>query len=207
MISVKKQPQPADFSRLVGKPGEAFLKEAPHPTDWKGRDYWTRTLRDLYDAYHCICAYSALWIPPCTGNYSVDHFIPKSVKPRLAYDWGNYRLASAKMNSRKRDYQDVLDPFKLGADWFVLDFPSLLVKPNPALRTKKKALVVATIQRLKLNDDDTCVQERLHWALVFCKMRDMDFMKRYAPFIAYELERQGLVEKIVSIMGCDLLGT
>ena len=56
----------------------------------------------------------------------VDHFYPKSVRPDMAYEWSNFRLASLKLNCRKREFQDVLDPFTIEPGWFCLSFPSLL---------------------------------------------------------------------------------
>lgn len=113
MISVQEQPEPPDFSKKVRDPGSAFIHQLSYPVKWKNREYWRRSLHDLHTAYHGICAYSAHWIPCVTGAATVDHFIPKSIAPQFAYEWKNYRLASSKMNSRKGDYQDVLDPFGL----------------------------------------------------------------------------------------------
>ena len=60
--------------------------------------------------------------------------------------------------------------------------------------------VIATINRLKLNkESDT--ESRLRWIRDFCDEHiDFNFLKRNAPFIAYELQRQDLVDKIKSIM-------
>lgn len=201
MIPIQEQPEPSDFSENVKNLGVAFLKEVTRPVKWNKREYWQKALPALYQAYSGICAYSAHWIPNDTGVATVDHFIPKSITPRLAYEWSNFRLASLKMNSRKGNHQDVLDPFKLKPNWFILDFPSLLIKSNPTLSIALKEQIHATIKRLKLNDDDTCVRSRKDWLLPFCKKEcSFEFLKGHAPFIAYELQRQGLVDKISSIM-------
>lgn len=201
MIPVKEQPEPDAFSQKVRKPGAAFLQKTVHPIkDWKNKEYWRYALRDLYQAYAGICAYSSHWIQYDAGAVTVDHFIPKSVAPRLAYDWRNYRLASRMMNIRKGNYRDVLDPFKLKPNWFILEFPSLLIKPNPSLSLSQKEKVIATIRRLKLNHNETCVQARQHWLQSFCKGCPFEFLKQHAPFIALELQRQNLVETIASIM-------
>ena len=200
MIPVEEQPEPADFSPRVREPGAAFLKQVPRPANWKNREYWQRALADLYEAYDGTCAYSAHWIPCDTGVATVDHFIPKSVGPQLAYEWRNYRLASLRMNARKGNHQDVLDPFELELNWFFLDFPSLLVKPNPVLSASQAEQVISTIERLKLNDE-ICISARQHWIRGFCNGGiNFNYLKRDAPFIAYELERQDLVDGIVSIM-------
>ncbi len=197
MIPVQPQPEPMDFSKRVREPGASFLEEVPRPTpqQWKGREYWQRALLDMRKAYKGICAYSAQWISPVTGSHSIDHFVPKSLYPELAYEWRNYRYASSKFNSRKGTHT-ILDPFQLEPDWFVLDFPSLLVKPNSALSPDQKEAVSKTITVLKLNTDDTCVEARQIWVEDFCN-RDISFthLQKKAPFIAYELQRQGLVER------------
>jgi hypothetical protein len=201
VIPVQEQPEPTDFAQKVRKPGAAFLQKVFHPTNWDNREYWQNALPALYQAYAGICAYSAHWIQYDEGAATVDHFIPKSVAPQLAYEWSNYRLASRTMNIRKGDHQDVLDPFTLEPSWFMLDFPSLLIKPKPTLSAIQKEQVIATVKRLKLNDDDTCVKARLHWILPFCMGHiSFEFLRRHAPFIAYELQRQDLVDKISSIM-------
>ena len=201
MIPVQPQPEPSDFSERVREPGASFLAEVPRPTSKQWREYWTKVLPDMRKAYKGICAYSAQWISPDTGSHSIDHFRPKSLHPELAYEWRNYRYVSSKFNSRKGTHT-ILDPFQLEPDWFVLDFPSLLVKPNSALSPDQKEAVSKTITVLKLNTDDTCVESRQSWVEDFCN-RDISFthLQKKAPFIAYELQRQDLVERIVAIMG------
>ena len=201
MIPIRQQPEPTDFESKVRSKGVAFLQTVPRPKTWDNREYWRESLKDLYGAYNQICAYSAQWIPWIEGSPTVDHFIPKSVKPELAYEWSNFRLSCLKMNARKRDFQDVLDPFQIEIDWFILDFPSLLIKVSPVLEEPVKSQVRNTIKRLKLNDDDDCVKHRQDWLIQYCKGKiTFEFLKETAPFIAYELERQNLVESIAFIM-------
>ncbi len=113
MIPVQPQPEPDDFEEKVRKKGLAFLQKVPNPKteDFKNRDYWCKSLLELYNSYHKICAYSAQWIPYDTGNPSVDYFIPKSEKPELAYEWSNFRLTCSRMNSEKGTYLDVIESF------------------------------------------------------------------------------------------------
>lgn len=201
MIPVKPQPEPADFEKKVRSKGVVFLQSVTQLKAWDNREYWRECLKDLYGAYNQVCAYSAQWIPPIEGSSTVDHFIPKSVKPELAYEWSNFRLSCLKMNARKRDFQDVLDPFQMKPGWFTLNFPSLLVKPNPDLEESIKSQVRSTIKRLKLNDDDVCVKHRQDWLMRYCEEKfKFEFLKETAPFIAYELERQNLVDSIATIM-------
>jgi uncharacterized protein (TIGR02646 family) len=199
VIPVKPKSEPADFSRKVRKPGLAFLQKDPQPKNWKNREYWREILYDLHKSYNGICAYSAQWIPYDQDAATVDHFLPKSSYPQFAYEWSNYRLASRRMNSRKREYLDVLDPFTLAPDWLILHFPSLQIKSNPALQTHQRKQVTATIDRLMLNDE-ICIESRKYWLRAFCGGCPFNFLERNAPFVSYELKRQDLVEKIASIM-------
>lgn len=204
MIPVKQEPEPDIFDQLVRIPGKKFLKKLSNakPTykQWKNQDYWKHIRFHLHDVYSGICAYSAHWIPR-SSNPNVDHFIPKSVKPELAYEWSNYRLACPLVNTLKKDYQDVLDPFIIENNWFFLDFPSLMMKVNPELPEKIREKVKCTIDRLKLNENEAFVNDRSSWLKRFC-LGEASFaqLKRDAPFIAYELERQNLVESIKAIM-------
>jgi hypothetical protein len=203
VIPVKPQPEPDDFEKKVRKKGVDFLNQVSQPSNWNNREYWRESLDDLCKAYGRMCAYSAQWMPRTEGSPTVDHFIPKSIKSELAYEWDNFRLACLKMNARKRDFLDVIDPFALPKNCFTLDFPTLIIKPNPHLTYPIKRRVVETIKRLKLNEDDNCVKGRLDWLMPYCENSyPFEYLKNKAPFIAYELERQGLVEveKIAYIM-------
>jgi 5-methylcytosine-specific restriction endonuclease McrA len=203
VIPVVPQPEPDVFDELVRNKGIKFLSKfttsKPTTKQWNEHDYWGYVRKQLYKAYNGICAYSAHWIP-LTTNPNIDHYIPKSVNPNLAYEWSNYRLACSLVNALKKDYQDVLDPFLIKKDWFILDFPSLLVKANSVLSSQKLQEVKITIERLKLNDDKF-VNDRDEWLKRYC-LGEANFilLKKVAPFIAYELERQGLIEDIKSMM-------
>ena len=109
-------------------------------------------LDDLHASYNGCCAYLAVFIERVTGGGSVDHFIAKSQRADLAYEWSNYRLACSRMNSRKRDYDDVLDPFEVETGWFRLELVSGRIYPSPGLPDGLKDQVVATIKRLGLDD-------------------------------------------------------
>ena len=204
MIPVKPEPEPSDFDRLVRTPGNDFLatftSSMPTSKQLEKKNYWKSIRHKLYESYKGVCAYSALHIPRyCYPN--IDHFIPKSVKPELAYEWGNYRLSCPFVNMLKKNFQDVLDPFEIEKDWFFLDFPSLIVKANPQLSDEIKAQVHSTIKRLHLNDEDPFVKGRNAWLKPYCTgLYDFSYLKDVAPFIAYELKRQGLTENIKVIM-------
>ena len=70
--------------------------------------YWRAALDDLQAVYDRVCAYLCVRI---STDASVDHYVAKSRRWDLVYEWSNYRLACATMNSYKGEYGDVLDPF------------------------------------------------------------------------------------------------
>jgi len=193
MIPVR--PEPKNFDPHVREPGLKFLKEVDEPGDilWKGREYWQRSLPDMRKAYGCVCAYCAQWIPYGTGNHSVDHFLPKNEYPELAYEWSNFRYVSSRFNARKGTRR-ILDPFQIKEGWFVLSFLSFLIEPGSALSSETKKAILNTIRILRLNEDEDLVAERQSWVEDFRNGQiSFSFLKKKRPFIAYELERQGLV--------------
>lgn len=204
MIPVAPQPEPLLFDQKVRVPGLKYLKKCSGITittkQWSKHDYWKNIRYVMHDAYYGICAYCATWIPR-ESNPNIDHFIPKSKRPDLAYEWSNYRLAYQLVNTHKGNYEDVIDPFILGDNWFFLDFPSLLIKPNPELSDEDKHKVWWTVKRLKLNDDEMFIHSRNWWLEAYCRgYTPFSYLKRNSPFVAHELERQGLVERIKAIM-------
>lgn len=194
MIFVQEQAEPADFHIKVRKPGQAFLKtnSTPSNKDYKPHRYWKEI--DLHTAYGGICAYSAHWIPP---RGTVDHYIPKSAKSDLAYEWSNYRLCTEKLNNYKDSKLDVMDPFSVKSGWFVIDFDTFFIEPQDGLPEYIKTAVSNTIKRLRLNDDDDLVQGRANTVSLYSNGDvPFEFLLRRYPFLARELERQGLREAI-----------
>jgi len=187
------QQEPAGFDANVRKRGQAFLKtnQRPKSSDFKPHQYWKWAAQELYDAYQRTCAYSCMYIPTPTGT--LDHFAPKVQRPDLAYEWGNYRLALHRMNSYKADRTDILDPFFVQAGWFVLDFPSCLVRPGDGLAGGLADQVQITIEALKLNDDDALVQERCDIMVLFAQGHvSLQFLQRRYPFLGAEVLRQNI---------------
>ncbi len=202
MMRVMLQPEPSTFPAKVRRPGTAFLSQTPHPTaaQWRTRNYWVRVLPEMHEAYGGICSYSCHWIPLDTGARTIEHFVAKTTAPRLAYEWSNYRLVCSTLNGRKGIHEDVLDPFELSEHAFVLDFPSLLIKPNTTLSSELTAQVNASIVRLGLNDEGTCLKSRVKWLSDYCTVPfSLAYLHDHAPFIASELQRQQLVERIRDI--------
>ena len=136
MIPVTPAEEPAHFDQCVRQPGQralARLAEEDEITTGKLPPLWRKMLPDLLTRYRRICSYLCLYIPHGTGAPSVDHMIAKSDSPHLAYEWNNYRLACALMNSRKGAVADVLDPFGIEEGWFALELVAFQVVPGERL--------------------------------------------------------------------------
>lgn len=203
MIHVDMQPEPPDFDRVVRQPGKTFLTKNAHPTEkqFQTHAYWRKALKQLRDAYSGICAYSCHWIPYDTGTDTVEHFRPKSLHPAEAYEWANYRFVCSRLNGRKGAHEDVLDPFLVQTGWFVIEFPSLLVKPKKRLRRRLQSHIQTTCDRLGLNDEDTCLKQRYHYVREYCVDRlPFTWLKRNAPFLAHEVSRQGYISTLNKVM-------
>ena len=199
MIPVAAQHEPADFDAKVRKKGLAHLAKKgfalnqPLPPKADIEPYWRDCLTDLHQAYGGICAYIGVFFERVMGGGSVDHFIAKSTNAGLAYEWSNYRLACSTMNSRKREYSDVLDPFLLAPDLFRLQLSTGHIYPNPHLAPQPMRIVEETIERLGL-DDPQCRELRARWYQDYLEHGlPADYLKQKSPFVWYEANRQGLL--------------
>lgn len=187
------------------EPGLRWLEEHGIPLDThlesgtKIHPYWRECLDDLHRVYGGVCAYLCVFVERCTGGTSTDHFIAKSRRAGLAYEWSNYRLACTTMNSRKRDFEDVLDPFSLAVDTFHLELITGRIHPNPALEDPERDVAQATIERLGL-DEPECREMRSRRFLDYVQVRGRMSnpaveaqLRRYSPFLWLEAQRQGLL--------------
>lgn len=204
MIPVKQKPQPKDFSKKVAQPGKAWLTKAglslnaPIPSGKKPPPHWRKCIKQLHQSYRGVCAYLAVYLELPPGAVTVDHYVAKSKLAGKTYKWSNYRLASATMNSRKRDYDTVLDPFFLKKETFHLDLVTGQIYPNPGLTNAAHAAAKATIDRLKL--DKPCREMRVRRFDDYLELiaagpnaAAAQQLKKYSPFIWYEANRQGLL--------------
>lgn len=192
LIRVAQKPEYPGFNSQVRQPGAAFLSVCPSPTSeqFRKKNFWNRAAKELHAAYSGICAYTATYLPE---QGSVDHFVPKTVNPALAYEWSNYRLASRRVNSCKGNQTNILDPFHVDSDWFEMDIPSCLLKAKSGLPNDLRGRINATINSLRLNDDDYYVQERCNILIAYAKAEiNLNFLKRRYPFLAKEVVRQNL---------------
>ncbi len=203
MIPVTPQPEPLEFDANVRRPGLAFLKRVPAPKSGDFERHWRHCHQQLYAVYSGICAYSARWIPYSPGGpdrSSIDHFIPKTHCPNLAYEWDNYRLASARLNGSKANSDIVIDPFWVKNGWFVLDFATYQTKPGNSLPTYLEVRVRETIDQLDLNHNDF-INQRVAIIQAYCDdLFPFTHLEDRYPFIAYELKRQALVIRIKAMV-------
>lgn len=194
LIPVTPSLEPPSFNAKVRTPGQAFLARVPTPNGnkLKLKSFWRDALPEMKIAYKSVCAYSSFWIP---SNCSVDHFHPKSVRPDLAYEWSNYRLAHDKINNNKGDSTDVLDPFTIAAGWFVLDVATLFVQPGSTLQAVLKIPIQKTIDVLKLNQDPWVAMRFEIFTSYLKRELSLTHLQRLYPFIAAEILRQGIQPK------------
>lgn len=155
--------------------------------------FWRDALPDVLESYQRRCAYLTLYLEHATGNPSVDHVLPKSKAWNQVYEWSNYRLACVLMNSRKSDADDVLDPFEIKEGWFALEFTGFQVIPGPNAIGPVRQRVEDTITRLGLSDQECCSARAAYVTAYRNGDISLDYLQRRAPFIAQELQRQGVL--------------
>ncbi len=201
MIPVVEQAdEPADFDAKVRQKGLASLRkkgialDQPVPEKTKLNPYWRNCLDELHSNYNGCCAYFAVFIERVTGGVSADHFIAKSNRAECIYEWSNYRLACLTMNSRKGDYDDVLDPFTIKKGWSHLELVSGRIYSNPALPPDIKDQVQETIARLGLDDPGNREMRCRHYNEYIFKDCTAAFLKKRSPFVYSEALRQGLLD-------------
>lgn len=221
MIRVARAPEPPDFDAEVRRPGQiAMLELSGQATrriipGYSGRVYtslattidaipaaripalWQGVgLQLLRTAYKNVCAYLGMALHPSTGAATVDHFLPKSVAPGLAYEWDNYRLASSSANRSKDDATGILDPFEIENDWFFLNLQSGELTPQHDLPDEIATAVWNTIAALNLNDP-THRKSRLDAIDAYLGANPsyhvgLDYLDVEMPVVAWHLRRSRL---------------
>ncbi len=201
MIPLTLKPEPPLFNTRVRIPGQNHLQNKginislPLPSGTKITSYWTRDegLDELHKEYNGVCAYLAVHFERIMGGATVDHYLPKALRPDLAYEWSNYRLCSSIMNSRKNDYLDVIDPFSMQDNWFFLELTTGRIYPNAALADIKKNAASLTITRLQLDGGVGRKLRTDYWDDYINNDISSNYLQRKAPFVWHEANRQGLL--------------
>ena len=199
MIPVKPQPEPAGFDKAVRKPGLAWLGKhrikltQPPPIAGKLPPYWQKIQKALWDAYRGVCAYLSIYFEWSTGASSTDHFIAKSKDASQAYEWSNYRLSCLGMNRNKNRFDDILDPFEIQPDTFLLNLASGEIRPNPSLPREVTTRAEDTVKRLELNDPECKKMRTDHYTDFLNQDVSANWLERKSPFVWYEAKRQGLL--------------
>lgn len=222
MIPVAQAPVPPEFDAKVRHPGlraiaEMVGKRPPYPRTagkkhdqlvdkqgqlvtreediWPGAfpEYWRKALPEMLVAYERRCAYLAMYIHHATGSPSVDHMVPKSYEWDQVYEWANYRVCAAIINSKKGALLTLVDPFSIGPDWFALNLNTLQLTRGVSAPQPQWARIDATLPVL---NHRLCVQEREEYVKRYrlgpgAGGFDLQHLQHRAPFIAAELRRQG----------------
>jgi hypothetical protein len=213
LIRVVLAPEPKGFDKAVRQKGLSAIDElvgrAPRikrrgrrrtkvatteagiPAD-QFPPFWREAIDDMMAAYKQRCAYLAMFIEE-TGNPTVDHVIPKSMAWDKVYEWSNYRLCAAIVNSKKGALLGLVDPVKARPGWFELDLASYRVVVGGAAPQRQRAKIIATLPLLNLRE---CVAQRRRYVEEYklgpvAKGIDLTYLEHRAPFIAAELRRQG----------------
>lgn len=97
------------------------------------------------------------------------------------------------MNSRKRTYDDVLDPFRIKDGWFYLELVSGRIYPNPALSSDTTGRIEKTIERLGLDDAGNREMRAMHYQEYGEGYFTADFLRTRSPFVYAEAFRQDLL--------------
>ena len=187
MIPVAKVKKPKDFDKTVKTPGDKWLKENPLAS--RAQPLWTAYTSILADGFSKLCGYAAMHDP--TGG-TVDHYLSFKNHRRLAYDWGNYRFASATLNSSKRNADDaVLDPYEVGEGWFEIELPSLQMRLTKEVPAACRAKAEFTLERLGLRDGERAIRWRQSWYRLYLSGElTLEGLRQMAPLIALAVEKQ-----------------
>lgn len=194
-IDRKRLAEPADFDSRCRQKGLQWLADHPKAMrkgSARPRDFWSAFKPQLADAFCDLCAYSAMYEPVGT----VDHFEPVDANEARAYDWDNYRFASAWINSSKSKRVAVLDPLWVESGWFEVILPSLqLVMVTAKVPAHLQALAEQTLSDLHLRDDERVLRQRRAWLRKYEEGKlTLDGLREVAPLIAAAVEKHHVLK-------------
>jgi hypothetical protein len=195
--------EPPTYDARVRQPGADFLATCEHPTglEFRLHSYWSRVHDYIYDQYRGVCSYCASWMPrggeqSSSVDSTIDHFIPKSVVPALAYEWTNLRISRRGLNENKGKSLSVVDPMFIHDDWFELDFLTCRIKPSAATDRIVRARIKETVNILRLNDSPI-IDERTGIVGNYAHDRwSLPQVQHFYPFIAREIVRQNIEQTL-----------
>lgn len=215
MIPIAPAPAPVDFDARVRERGLDAIAELVGEAPSRARNgpkrkkvaatratipascfppLWREVLPDMLRSYQRTCAYLALYIEHATGSPSVDHVTPKSRAWDRVYEWSNYRLAAALINSKKNDLDLVLDPFAIDDGLFALELVEFQITAGASAVADLRGKVDDTIRVLGLNHVECCAARREYVEGYDDGPGrggiDLPYLERRAPFVARELRRQ-----------------
>lgn len=187
MMRFNLPPEPPEFDQKVRQRGNAWLAKNP---DFAKRlpDYWSAFKPYLADSFGNLCNYSAMYEPVGT----VDHYLSRKSHRHLAYEWSNYRFASAWINSSKQEIDaQVFDPFEVEDDWFEIILPSLQLVLTSAVPLQERERAEFTIHRLHLRDDERVIRQRQQWYQLYLDGDlTLEGLEKKAPLIARAIRKQ-----------------
>lgn len=182
--------EPAGFDAACRCKGQTWLQSNPAATrkTKRPKDFWSKFKPALADAFGDLCAYGAMYEPVGT----VDHFVPVEANEALAYEWSNYRYASAWINSSKKKATNILDPLDVRHGWFEVLLPSLqLVMVPEHVPEEFQHIAESTLGRLHLRDDERVLRQRRSWYRMYQEGRlSLAGLRDVAPLIAAAVDKQ-----------------
>ena len=189
MIRIDRKDEPLGFDTKVRQPGLAYLNSlaAGGKPKWAGHDYWRRAKKDMLDAYGGICAYACCEISP-SSSAEIDHFLPKTLYYKKAYEWDNFRLCSSNLNKKKNAHM-VLDPFDVRDRTFGIELATGRMIRLKKYDAKYEALCDSTIKVLGLDTDEyrgmrsDILDDYLHGDITISNL------KKRNPFVYSEVKR------------------
>lgn len=185
MIHFDSVPEPPDFDREVRQKGEDWLSK--NPDKKRPRDLWSPFRKHLADGFQNLCGYSAMFEPIGT----VDHYISCHQDRTKAYDWANYRFASAWINSSKRADDQILDPFEVGDEWFEVELLTFSLVPQiEKIPSSEIAKVKQTQQKL---NNEGIVRQRREWYRTYADGEiSLEGLEKKAPLVARAIRKRAI---------------
>lgn len=186
MIRAPRLSEPLGFDAKIRRPGNRWL--AANPSAKRPQALWATCLPELAAGYGNLCGYASM--ADFTGG-TVDHYLSFTNHRDLAYEWSNYRFASATMNSRKRAQDDrILDPEKVRAGWFEILLPSLQLRMTDKVPARLRTKAMHTLNYLGLADGERIIRWRRSWYELYQRgSLSLEGLRGVAPMIADAVER------------------